>query len=556
MPMPTISAAEIARTHKAMRDNDNNTTRAAQALGIGRSTLYHRLLRHPMVAQRFTIDPLTGKVTGLETPEPTKSKVTYSDPPAGVQSYNVYAEPAKTRVVVMTSAQDNTPLFDKAFDNLQAYAAHRGGDLIIGGFTYQKALFEDNRVKAGHFAQRVMPLLRPEVVELAPRLVWYGDANILPTAVDPLTGWETNTRDKWAVLPHAKIALRCVPVMPGRPGKQIMTSGVITKPNYIQRNAGQKAEFHHTPGATIAEIKADGTFFLRQIGMAKDGSFQDLDWQVHDGQVTSGHHVEAITWGDIHYEEMDLDVAKVLWGWGGGETCMLDELLPRHQFFHDSFSFKARSHHTRRDPHQRAQLFEEGGTSEFIDVMLEATANFLNGTRRPWCRSIHVPSNHNNHLHSWLKDPEVQMDAANAKVWHQLNAAWFEAIEEGAGLEFNAHAYALEHHGAKEITFLHQGQSYLICQDTVPIECGLHGDVGPRGSKGTPTGLAKIVERVNSAHTHEPQIRDGLYVAGTSSRLNLPYASKGPGAWHHAEIVTYPNGKRTIVTLSNGAYRA
>ena len=237
---------------------------------------------------------------------------------------------------------------------------------------------------------------------------------------------------------------------------------------------------------------------------------------------------------------------------------MLDDLQPRHQFFHDSFSFKARSHHTRKDPHERGILKNEGGVNESIKTMLSNTAAFLVATSRPWSKSIHVPSNHNNHLHSWLKDPEAMADAENAGIWHTLNAAWWEAIEAGEGEQFNAHAYALQtaSDDLSDILFLHQGQSYLICQDTAPIECGLHGDIGPRGSRGSPAGLAKIVERVNTAHTHEPRILEAAYVAGTSSRLDLKYATKGPGAWHHAEVVTYASGKRTIVFPTYEGYRA
>jgi hypothetical protein len=237
---------------------------------------------------------------------------------------------------------------------------------------------------------------------------------------------------------------------------------------------------------------------------------------------------------------------------------MLDDLKPRHQFFHDSFSFKARSHHTRKDPHERGILKNEGGVDENIQWMLARTAAFLDAAKRPWSKSIHVPSNHNDHLHSWLKDPEAMADAENAYIWHKLNAAWWEAIDAGDGETFSAHAHALQNAGTdlSDILFLHQGQSYLICQDTAPIECGLHGDVGPRGSKGSPAGLAKIVERVNTAHTHEPRILEAAYVAGTSSRLDLRYATKGPGAWHHAEVVTYQSGKRTIVFPTYEGYRA
>ena len=532
-----ISEKEIKRTHLAMDKANGNQQHAADALGIPRATVQSRLKRNPWL------------------PENALSEEYRSERPT------VPAEPASTRVVLMTAAQDDTPLNEGALVNLQAYAASRGGELLIGGFTYQKGLFEDHRVKSGMFAQKIVPLINLEIVDLAPRLQWYGRANILPTAADPLTGWDTNTREKWGIFPHAKIALKCVPVMPGRPGKAIMTTGVITKPNYIQRNAGQKAEFHHTYGATIAEIKPNGTFYTRQIGMDREGTFQDLDVAIRNGEISKGPPVEAITWGDIHFEEIDEEIAMILWGWRRGqrlETSMLDDLKPRHQFFHDSFTFKARSHHTRKDPHERGILKIEGGMSESIKTMLSKTAAFLVATSRPWSKSIHVPSNHNNHLHSWLKDPEAMADAENAGIWHTLNAAWWEAIEAGEGEQFNAHAYALQTASGdlSDILFLHQGQSYLICQDTAPIECGLHGDVGPRGSKGSPAGLAKIVERVNAAHTHEPRILEAGYWAGTSSRLDLRYATKGPGAWHHAEVVTYASGKRTIVFPTYEGYRA
>lgn len=535
---PTRLAQKIVdQAWGAVDAADGNVSAAADALGLRRSTLASRLKKYP------------------------RRKGAAPPPQMEEAAHKVFAEPARTRVVLMTAVQDDTPLAQGALENLQAYAAHRGGEVMIGGFTYQKGLFEDHSVASGVFAQKVIPLLKPEVVELAPHLVWYGSANILPTAVDPLTGWETNTRDKWAIFPHAKIALKCVPTLLGKHNKQIMTTGVITKPNYIQRNAGQKAEFHHTPGATIAEIKADGTFFCRQIGIARDGSFQDLDIVVKDQTISVGNRVESITWGDIHFEELDQDIARVLWGWDYRntdrfQTSMLDVLEPRTQFFHDSYSFKARGHHTINDPHERAQRVAERQDS--VHEMLKGTAGFLANTKRPWCRSVHVASNHNSHLDRWLKDPQGHFDAANARIWHQLNLAWFDAIDDGEGETFSPSEHALRAGGEDlgDITFLHGGQSYVICQDTAPIECGIHGDVGPRGSRGSPTGLAKLVERVTSAHTHEPKILDGVYVAGTSSRLDIKYATKGASAWQHAEVVTYPTGRRTIVTLSNGQYRA
>ena len=110
------------------------------------------------------------------------------------------AQGASTRVVLLTAAQDDTDFYEADLVNLQAYAAHRGAEIRMGGFTYQKGLFEDHRVASGVFRKELVPYLSPEVVQLAPRLIWYGKANILPTAADPLTGWDTQTKSPFEKL--------------------------------------------------------------------------------------------------------------------------------------------------------------------------------------------------------------------------------------------------------------------------------------------------------------------------------------------------------------------
>ena len=61
--------------------------------------------------------------------------------------------------------------------------------------------------------------------------------------------------------------------------------------------------------------------------------------------------------------------------------------------------------------------------------------------------------------------------------------------------------------------------------------------------------------KANTAHTHSAQIIDGMYIAGTMSRLRLDW-NDGPSSWSHSFIVTYENGKRTIITCYNGKWRA
>lgn len=532
----TMSPSTRDQLLAAYETSGHNITQTAKALHMNRTTVQgqlHRLGVYGGAGEKIT----TPKVVPL------------------------FAEPARTRVVLMTAAQDDTDLCPGALENLKAYAASRGGEIFIGGFTYNKKLFSDHETWNAHFHHSVTPFLQLDIVPLAPKLLWHGDFNCLPTATNPLSGWETNSRDSWAVFPHAKIALQCVPVMPGRPGKQLMTTGVVTKPNYIDKNAGQKAKFHHTAGATIAEIQPDGVFFLRQIHMGSDGSFQDLDVYVKDGKVSRAPPVEAVNWGDIHIEEMDAETAQTAWGYDcagraiSSTNTMLDNLRPRHQFFHDTFSFYARSPFTRHDAHERHMRVVEGMDS--VEDMLDQISGFLSLTRRPWCKSVFVASNHNLMLDRWLKDESAAHDPANALIWHRLNLAYHEAIKAG-DFKFSPHVHAIANrrHDLSDVAFLSEGESYLICQATHPVECGLHGHVGPRGSKGSPAGLSKIVERINGGHIHEPRIVEGAYFAGTSSRFDLHYAVRGPGAWHHSQIVTYPSGKRTIVTFQGGKYRA
>jgi hypothetical protein len=511
---------------------------AARLLGIPRQTLQSRL---------ETINR-TKKISvsaagAVRPPQPLKA------------AHKTFASPSKSRTFILTSAQDSTPLYEEGFRNLEAYAGRLGAEIKVGGFTYQKGLFEDHSAAAGVFDSRLAPYLSPTIEELCEGLVWYGAANILPTAADPLSGWDTQTRGAWAIFPHAKVALKSIPVQRGAPPKQIMTSGVVTKPNYVQRNAGQKAEFHHTPAATIVEVSHTGTFFVRQLVMASDGSFQDLCEEVKDGKVIPGRPIEGLNPGDVHLEYIDQSSARLVWGLGGASGCMLDVLKPRHQFIHDSFDFASRSPHTRNDPHERAKRLAEGLDS--VENMFRDTARFLRDISRPWCRTVHVMSNHNHQVERWLKDYSAASDAANAKIWHRLNYEWHAAIER-EDASFSAVEFGLKNAGIdlSETTFLRYGDSFQICQGPNPVECGAHGDIGPKGQRGSAASLSKVIGRMNVGHYHGAVIQEGLFAAGTNSIIPMEYASNGPNVWQRSQIVTYANGKRTIVTLSGDEWRA
>lgn len=287
--------------------------------------------------------------------------------------------------------------------------------------------------------------------------------------------------------------------------------------------------------------------------------------------------VAAVNWGDIHIEKMDQDI---LYGAFKGAGCMLDTLKPAVQFIHDLTDFRARNHHNRKDPYFLAEM-RAAGTDNVMDDIAKSAA-FLclisNKPASPHTKTVVVESNHDMAFKKWLREGDVSADPINCRTWHYYNAMIYEDIFKNAKQSLNIYEVALKDsltyhfrqkypgvpaesvYNLDNITFLREGDSYVICGDAKQggrsgIECGLHGHNGPNGAKGNPRGLRCIGRKVNIGHTHSACIIDGVYVSGVSGLLDMGY-NAGPSSWSHSHIVTYQNGKRAIVTMRGTKWKA
>lgn len=450
---------------------------------------------------------------------------------------------------IFSSAQDGTKVHEGFMVNLEAYAAYMSAEIHIGGFTYNKSLFEDHSNKRAVFHPAVEKYLTNNQFNVADKLLFCGEINTSPTAVHPLSGFETYTRGKWGIFPHPRVTLRSIATMFHEPSKLIMTTGTVTLPNYIAKKAGIKAEFHHVIGAVIVEIDGDGDVFCRHLIADTAGNFQDLWRVVADGVVHEDGTVEAITWGDIHTEQLDPQVRETSWGDGG----MLDTLQPRFQFFHDVLDFQAKNHHQFKDPHHNFEMFLKGTSS--VETAVRRVGKFLLETSRPWCKSVVVESNHDRMLMRWLKEADYRSDPVNAEFFLKCQAQVYAAMRRGDSDFLLIENLLLDMFPDLEpVVFLREDDSMKICNNT--IECALHGHKGANGAKGDIQMFARMGPKANVAHTHSAGIFEGIYQAGTSSKLDLGYNRGGLSSWNHSDIVTYPNGKRTIVTKQNGKFCA
>jgi hypothetical protein len=471
-------------------------------------------------------------------------------------------QPGHVQRYLLTSAQNNTKVNAAFWDGLEAFAGHLNAQICVSRYAYNTSAWGQPANEKPGAAKRSAgpedlwydPVLEPyfsdERVAIAPGLAWCGEVNTRPTAVDPLSGFEAYTGRASGIFPHAKIAMRSVASHKSEPTKFNYTTGTVTQRNYIQRKEGLKAEFHHAYGALLVEVDSSGNWFCRQLNADKNGTFYDLDVRVQKGTVTTGHRVEAITWGDTHVAQADPVVRRIAFGLDG----MLDTLRPRFQFFHDVLDMQSRGHHNMRDPHKRFQLHVQGRESVSTEV-LDCVA-FYREAWRPWCRSKSVNSNHHVHMLRWLKEADWRDDPVNAEFFIDAQAAVLKAIRRD-DKGFDLLAWAVERlGGVKGLDFLGEDESFITCpKHGGGIENGMHGDLGPNGRRGTAKAFTTMGRKANIGHSHSAGIWDGVYVAGTSSTFDMGY-NRGPSSWSHSHIVTYPNGKRAIVTMWNGKWRA
>lgn len=508
-----------------------NVAAIARHFGIPRSTAWSRI-----------------KVAGL------KNKLLVEGTSYGTKVEKWPLPVDHTQCYIITSAQNNTHINKPLWANLLALAEYYSAKILIGTFSYDQNRYGKHEVKVGTkkhtgglwFDSEITPYICDKRIELANGLVWCGELNIIPTAKDPLSGLETYSGRKSAIFPHAKIAMRSIASMEGDGAKLNYTTGTITKQNYIAKKAGLIAEHNHSYGAILVEVNSDGNWWVRQLEADKKGRICDLDIMVDKGKVTCGNRVEAITWGDLHATAINAEV-KLL------AHDMQSFLRPKYQFIHDLLEGVSVNHHGMKNIHDRFEAFQRGLTN--VEAELYVTSKVLKEyAAAKDCKTVVVDSNHDGWLKRWLREHDYREDPMNAFFFLEAQLEVMKAIRRN-DKKFNLIEWVVERHMPipSKAIYLNADESFLIANNT--IECGMHGHLGPNGARGTTLNLSKVGRKSNIAHTHVAEIRNGLYCAGVSAELNQSYNS-GPSSWTHTHIVTYKNGRRSLITIFNGKWRA
>ena len=122
-------------------------------------------------------------------------------------------EKLKGKRFFITSAQNNTHVSKPFLDSIHQYCKAHGAQLIVSTFTYNKNGYQNLTEQSDDvwYDPSIRDYIYNQSAFMADDLVLCGELNILPTAVNPLSGLDNYTNTHSAIVPHSKIQLKSVP---------------------------------------------------------------------------------------------------------------------------------------------------------------------------------------------------------------------------------------------------------------------------------------------------------------------------------------------------------
>lgn len=458
---------------------------------------------------------------------------------------------------LITSAQNATPVDTEFLKSCQVYCQHNDAELIVIPYRYKNPTSVWSAGDAGHewWSELLEPYMVDKKIELCENLVALAHIKIVPTATEPLSGFEAYTGTDSAIIGHPKIQFLSVATMSGKP-KVLLTTGAITIPNYTDSKAGMKGEFHHSLGAVVVEVDNDNLFHVRHVhASGSDSGFYDLDKRYSPSGVKKGIRASALITGDTHAEFIDKIVEDVTFH---NADSIVSTVKPEYAVVHDVTDFYARNHHHRGNDVLTYGKHHFGRNN--VQDGLQAAADFMDRISRTNMKVVVVKSNHDEAFDRWLREAEVKNDPENAQFfyymkYHQLRSIrmnetgfdvfdpfkfWCENPENGKGLS-----------STSSTIFLKRDESFKVNS----VEIGFHGDVGINGARGNIRSLARLSDKMVIGHSHSPGIYEGCYQVGLSALPNLEY-KRGPSSWMQTHCLIYPDGKRTLINIINGKWKS
>lgn len=349
-------------------------------------------------------------------------------------------------------------------------------------------------------------------------------ARILPTAKNPLSGFDTLTQaqERGVILASPKQDFCYLPCYDGNP-RQTLSTGFLTEPNYTISKAGALGELAHKIGFILIH---NGQAYQIEI---KNGRaiFNGLCF---DGQNITEVKASAVIFSDVHCQyQKEYDIAAIIESVERltpyvGETTSL--------VFHDVINFGNNSHHARGCNLHKMNVTDDSDIPSELLTDINTFNHVFNEVLELTNNYYFVESNHHEHLQRWLSETNVnQTSARNARFLVDM----LQALKDS-----NSHYLesALEIAGYDDTMpiFLRHDDSLVI----KGVHLSNHGHYGANGARGIDAeklGLAMV-----TGHTHTPRKKGNHFTVGVCGKSYQFGYNKGASSWLMCHAIVWDNG--------------
>lgn len=457
---------------------------------------------------------------------------------------NVYIKKQNSvKRYVITACQNNTAINDEFLHTLSEYCEYNNAELMIVPILYRP---DDYPEIVYEVPERYNDYFVRSKRQLHEEVYVMGSFNFIPTTVNPLSGLESISKGSSLIVPSPQLRMKSLAVSASRHPAILITTGAISHPEYLSSKTGEKAKFNHSYSAIVVEIDVDNDYHIRVLNSDATGGFYDLDTQYTPNGVIGGSTIECLITGDEHAIFSSPEVRAATYN---NQDSICATLRPNTVVRHDLLDCYSISHHHKRDAILNVGKYMFGKNT--IKDELDATIDYLNSTTGDF-KNIIVSSNHNDHLTRWLKEVDIKNEPWNALIYHNLMYRVLSSISStDTGISYS-NPFELYCTGkVGDTKFLRRDESFTVHD----IELNAHGDAGVNGSRATIAQYSNLSQKYVIGHSHTPGIVFGAYQVGTSSHLKLEY-NGGPSSWMNTHCIVHKNGKRQLINIIKGKWRA
>ena len=440
---------------------------------------------------------------------------------------------SKDSILLITSAQNNTPVHKKLFSNMLAYKKYledtlkRNVEIVVIPFRYKNptSVFLDKEYEKWDTSLYPYLFMNKQLIN---DYYILGDVKVQPTAQDPLSNLTQLGVGNNVILAHTKQHLKMIPNSLGP--KIAVTTGAITVVNYTDSKIGKQGEFNHILGFIYLDVK---NRIIRAISAEKNGNFQDINVYLDDGEIKY-KKIIAIVFGDIHYGKENKSVYY-------NSIEFANKYKIQNIVLHDIFDGESISHHHDNLLLKKYFKLKDNFTvKDELDMVVKKLIELHDMLK--YDKKIYiVRSNHDEHLDKWINKGFASIDLNNLEHFADIIAQMIKNKKIDGALELyikNELVKLKRKDVLKDLVFIDRRQPVKIKGWLISE----HGDQGINGVRGSVAQYKKLSDKIIVGHTHVPMRYNNVVYVGCICDKNADYL-KGISTWEYANAIILENGK-------------